>query len=382
MMARSGRFQQVALFFLITLIVGQGNAAIELRGFLTVGANKSDTPSANAEGIINEISYYRDTRAGLNASTVIGKNWSAMLQVMAEGDGPGHNNQFSLDLDWALAKWQINSEFALRVGKQKMPAWIISSYVDIGLLYPWVRPPAEVYRLNPVNNFLGASFEANYPVFGDYRINIELFGGSASANVKQTINSPTTGEIMGSTLEGDADGISGINVTLSNEKLMVRAAYQQSIVKAQLRTPTTSTTLGITTETDVIVDYNLGFTQFFSAGVKYDHNSLLVLSEVVYEETSSSLFHFTTAWYATLGYYFMDRTLLPHLTYSKVEDVQATLDTGTQYSVIAGLNYFFTPEVVGKMEYQQTKVETSTGRYSSDPGRPVNIVSLAVSTTF
>jgi len=71
----------------------------------------------------------------------------------------------------------------VRVGKLNLQTFLLSDYIEVGNLYPWVRPPEEVYGLNPMRNFPGIEF-MHISRFGkSTTLTSQFFVGSAQVDI-------------------------------------------------------------------------------------------------------------------------------------------------------------------------------------------------------
>ena len=158
----------LALFNLSTPAMAEG---IEFTGsgFLTLAAGKilggtPDNPGVNpqylgykgphfisdwAQGGVYEnggLQYRPDTRLGLQGSAIFNPRFSVTGQVVARGARDGN-----VDLEWLYGSYKLDDNLTLQVGRKRLPILYYSESQDVGLSYPWVHLPPDLYGWQVVN---------------------------------------------------------------------------------------------------------------------------------------------------------------------------------------------------------------------------------------
>ncbi|MBK9038371.1 MAG: hypothetical protein IPL83_04280 [Bdellovibrionales bacterium] len=370
------------LFLFQNSMVHAEQSMIRWGGFWTLSVNQSDSDVLYGGYLNDKLNLYNDSKAGLNGTISIDETWTATLQLVARGTGG--DRSFEPELDWALATWEPSSIYSLRLGKQKLPAWLISDHLDVGVLYPWNRPPNEVYDTNPLSSFVGMSHSFSFTLPKSTNLQIELVGGGANSDLRRDKDT---------TFELDARDIVGSTLTIKRNELSFRVAYFQAHVDASI-VANKDTLLGLpapydtlSARTTSVTPLNLGRATFSNMGFRWDGERVLALGEYVQQKNSVSDLEKIAAYYATLGYYWGGKkSILTHLTYSAESELEATnpfIKNGKQTSKILGLNYIVSPSLVAKAQWTQTESEKGKrGSFASDPGRPVNLVDISLNSAF
>jgi hypothetical protein len=105
-----------------------------------------------------------DSLLGGQVTATITPKLSAVLQVIAEQN---YDNSYQPHVEWANIKYQLTPEFSVRAGRTLLPTFLLSDTRKVAYTYPWVRPPSEVYRTNPINTSDGV--DASYHIHvGDF----------------------------------------------------------------------------------------------------------------------------------------------------------------------------------------------------------------------
>ena len=296
-----------------------------LRGFGTLGAAYSSQDQADFVGAFFQpdgAGHTRswalgvDSKLGVQMDAKFNDNLSAVLQVVSQHS---YNGSYTPAIEWANLKYQFTPDFSMKIGRNVESAFMMSDTRLVGYVYPWVRPPQEVYVMFPLTNIDGIS--AAYK-FGLSEAVNTLGAGYGHAKVKI----PGGGEITGKDYFQAVD-------TVEFGPTMVRVSYVS--VRATFQTP------GF----DALFD---GFTQFGNAasgsgfpatgaqaralggkyrlkdvpyslltvGLNYEPGNWLLMAEWMTAK-GAALIADTTAWYVTGGYRFGKFT--PFLTLAQVK---------------------------------------------------------------
>jgi hypothetical protein len=372
-------FLSVTLVYSATLVA----AEIEWNGFLTASVSKSDSKSIFQGGIKDEYNYSHDSLAGLSATYAISSMWESHFLIIGKENG---SEDLDLEIDLAQVSFRPSDNWTFRVGKLRLPTWMISEYINIKMLYPWNRAPDEVYQLNPVNSFMGGFASYRVPLTSSWNLSFDLFTGSADYKIEtQTsgYSSPTV-ENKRRINEGMAKNHKGVNLKLFNNYLLYRLSYVKTNITSDIHSivEVTDAATGVKTQSIITTPFDLGRSTFFSTGLKLDYKSLMIMGEYVEFESSSDLFKEVCSYYATLGLYLFNKKLLPHLTHSQMTKKKSTFSNGLQKSLIAGLNYSINHDLLLKADWQRVTTKRGEANFSQDPNRPVNIYGLSLNMVF
>lgn len=144
-------------------LVGSGALADDgptwsLSGYGTLGLAHSDNRQADYTNTVlkvNGAGYSRswskdvDSRLGAQLDLAINKQWSAVLQVVAE---QGVDATYRPHVEWFNLKYQVTPDLSVRLGRIALPIFLAADYRKAGYAYPWARPPVELYDAIPISN--------------------------------------------------------------------------------------------------------------------------------------------------------------------------------------------------------------------------------------
>ncbi|MCG7589023.1 MULTISPECIES: porin [unclassified Halomonas] len=142
--------------------------SVSLNGFGTLGVVHSDIADADfvadpfassGAGFSGEWSAEVDSRLGLQTTLAATSSLSATVQVVSEKRFDG---SYSPDIEWAYLQYDATPSLSFRVGRMVQGSFMNSEYRKVSFATPWIRPPAEIYRLVPVANFDGVDLRYRY----------------------------------------------------------------------------------------------------------------------------------------------------------------------------------------------------------------------------
>jgi hypothetical protein len=152
---RAGR-RTAALALAAALAAGPA-AALELSwsGFGTLGlAVSPDAPGRYLRFIDDRPSLQADSVAALQLDARFSPTWSATVQLKAAASDRSDQG-LRLTPAWAFLAWRPNDEWLLRAGKMRVPVYLHSESLDIGVAHDMARLPVEMYSLAPTNDYTG-----------------------------------------------------------------------------------------------------------------------------------------------------------------------------------------------------------------------------------
>ncbi|VAW62452.1 hypothetical protein MNBD_GAMMA08-137 [hydrothermal vent metagenome] len=154
-------------------------ADYEINTFMSLGGAYSDADGSYLQAISDSVTLEYDTKYGVNLRTQVTENIEGAAQLLANG----RNGTFEIEAEWFYASYTVNDNFRVRIGKLNLQTFLLSDYIEVGNLYPWVRPPEEVYSLNPMRNFPGVEL-LHISRFGkNTTLTSQFFIGSAQVDI-------------------------------------------------------------------------------------------------------------------------------------------------------------------------------------------------------
>lgn len=116
------------------------------------------------------LSLAAESRIGLQAVATLTDNLSLTGQLTARGtDG-------TAQLQWAYATYALSPTWDFQIGRKRIPLYFYSDFQDVGVAYPWVGLPPELYGWE-TTNYNGVSLR-NRTAFGGVYVSSSVFAGS------------------------------------------------------------------------------------------------------------------------------------------------------------------------------------------------------------
>jgi hypothetical protein len=330
----------MAMGMLSTAALAEG---VSINGFLTTSVVMTDTDEATYnQGAITDKARFDnpDSRLGLQFTGAINDYMDATAQLIARGRG-GND---SISTDWAFVSIRANNVTQVRTGKLKLSTFLISDYIEVGYAYPWIRPPQEVYTLNPINTLVGADVLYT-PTVGNAQLMIQPYFGSnrSSSRISPALGAANPALEAGDEIAFSVNNLAGINFVVNFDAMSLRLGYLATEVDAELG--------GFALEEEKA--------QFASAGLTVDWNNFIAYAEYATRDQDTNLevgFPDQDAYYVTLGY--RAGQFLPHVTYANVDyGTDESPFAVRQTSVTAGLRYEFLDGAALKFEAQSVDPE-------------------------
>ncbi len=339
----------------LTLGLTSAHAAtnVEINSFLTIGmATSSLDDGIYLNTIDDNLTFVNDSKYGMNFRTQTSDKLSGAAQLL----GAGRNDNFKVEVEWAYVNYDFSDSINMRVGKLNLQTFLLSDYIEVGYLYPWIRPPEEVYNFVPFRNFPGAEIMHTARLGKGTQLTSQLFIGSAETQ----INSYT--KFAG------VNGV-GLNFQLDGPSYTIRLGAISPVVKIEMEPHVDSTGTAVPGST---IDFG-DRAYLYTFGISWDINNFIGYSEFVTSETDGNTqgaFPNQDGYYLTLGYQ-MGRTL-PFITVAGTDGeapapAPFAAQPVIQDSVAFGLRYDMNDSMAVKFEYKQIEPDTASSSFNSAP---------------
>jgi len=334
---------------------------VDITGYVSLRGGKLNEKDFTYLGALgDEWSFSTETTFGIQLKAPLADNASVLLQFS------GDSLESQAEVDWAFLEYQVSSAVTVRGGRLRVPGFMVSEYREVGYAYPWVQTPLEVYGLTPFlryegldlryfltlgevdlrfNPFIGSTRNQDLSVgrvryaeqnsqFGGLDIQLNYHDITARLSYSKydfDIVSATWDESMELFIEGQEIvpgnppieflGIVDIIDSLVSAATGVALGFdaadpaQQPFIQAYNAEAASFASQRANYSNDSIMggDQNA---EYFSLGLSYDSESLLVMAEVI-KGGIDGAFPDAKAGYVTLGYRFGN--WMPHLTYATIK---------------------------------------------------------------
>ena len=127
---------------------------VQMNGFMTVGASRADDELGTGYLFNDRVNFRGDSKLGLQFDYKLSEDTSATVQLVARSRS---EDTWRVDAEWAYISHDITSWVSTRVGRLRIPFYLYSESLDVGISYPWVRPPIDLYT-TVITSFDGIDF--------------------------------------------------------------------------------------------------------------------------------------------------------------------------------------------------------------------------------
>ncbi len=173
-------------------------------------------------GVYGEhLSLAQESRVGLQGTYTFTPQASFTGHVVSRGSNA------KPDLAWAFGSYKLDGNWEVQLGRKRIPLYYYSDFQDIGVAYPWITPPPEIYGWE-ATNYNGASLRYNRDL-GDSQLTTSVFTGQEKnkKSLYQKLYYPA-----GNT-EVQWNNILGADLEISRGPLTLRAVAMGADVKTR-----------------------------------------------------------------------------------------------------------------------------------------------------
>jgi hypothetical protein len=377
----------------------QDGLPITISGFGTGAVTRTDTDQAEFTRL-NQVSGagkdWRtgvDSNLGLQATAKLSETISFTAQGLVRKYGD--EDSYGAELTWAFAKFKLNDDFTVRLGRVGMPVYMISDVRNVGYANIMLRPPTEVYRQVPFDSVDGGDITYQHG-FGDSTVTAQLGLGNTTVRLADGFDVDFKRTIVAQLqLE---NGPFTYRIGHARTKFTIDDSPNASALTRTLTALNFTSILAQIPSRDVTGTFN-------SAGINMDYNNIIGMTEFAKRKTDSRLVPDTTSWYVMLGYRL--GKFVPYVVHGDVKQDSvrsfATLPTsgplaalaagangairsGLQSSTAIGLRWDFYKSAAFKVQMDRVKTRDGNGYFAHPQpgfaGSTVNVYAAAIDFVF
>ncbi len=172
------------LLLALLALAGLPAAAQDLSwsGYGTIGYATSNRNYTFQRSISDRGTFDRDSVFGLQGDLRFNPQWSATVQLKA-AQSLTSDSRWALTPAWAFIAWRPSDDWLLRAGKLRVPLYLHSEALDVGVTHDMVRQPAEMYSISPTNDFDGLYATRTWPR-GEGEVSLDAYAGGISTTAR------------------------------------------------------------------------------------------------------------------------------------------------------------------------------------------------------
>jgi hypothetical protein len=297
-----------ALFLSSSLLAGAAQAEIAFNGFASIvgGITSSDE---TLEGYDDSFDFSQGSLLAIQASSDLGEGVSVTAQILSRG-----SDDWDTSFEWAYVAYDATDNLRFLAGRQRIPFYMYSDFLDVSYAYPWISPPSSVYSV-AFDTFDGLA--ALYTTsLGEFDTNIHMVYGRNNSEMT----------ISGEVVVPDFKGLTGISITSTRDWLTLRAGYFQTEMNIDLQSirPLIDTwnAVGYPDVADSI-EASEDTGAFIEVGFQIDYDNILIIGEYTDLNLDGTLLPNQEAYYVFAGYRIDN--MMVHLTYGGRDYVRGRL---------------------------------------------------------
>jgi len=277
--------------------------SVQITGFgQMVAGTVSDGTTFPGTGYDSDWDFKDESLFALQVRGDLNEQWSATAQIVARG-----RDDFDPEFAWAYVGWNGGNGWSAKLGRQRVPFFRYSDFLEVGYAYPWLRPPHAVYNAT-FSNYDGASASYSFGS-GDWFSNVGVVGGKNEDSLTIS-NLPATQE-LGSLVGIYAD-------TTYADWLTLRASYLQADVSvdAQAINPLLTALRGNGfANVAEAVDFTEDHGRFIGLAAEVNKGNWLLIGEWTDTKIDDAYYADRTQYYITGGYRF--GAWMPSVTWAR-----------------------------------------------------------------
>lgn len=154
-------------------------------GFATLGCTQSDSAYTHQRFISDKLGCKRDSLVAGQLDLRLTPQWSATVQArLAPADNS--DERWKVQASWAFIAWRPDNDWLLRAGKARVPLYLYSESLDVGVASDMARLPHEMYSITPTNDFTGLYLTRSFVVAGR-DISVDGYAGQTDATARMWV---------------------------------------------------------------------------------------------------------------------------------------------------------------------------------------------------
>lgn len=160
---------------LAALCLPAGAQDFSWSGYGTLGYARSNRDFTYQRDLTNDGTLERDSLLGVQGDLRFSPQWSATVQLKLAPSIKAED-QWDLVPAWAFVAWRPSDNWLLRAGRMRVPLYLHSESMDVGVTHDMARLPTEMYSIAPSTDFNGASVAKSWPL-DDGELSLDVYSG-------------------------------------------------------------------------------------------------------------------------------------------------------------------------------------------------------------
>jgi len=314
--------QLISIVLASALVSGSLHAEIHLSGFASIVGGTTTSSKEELYSYTDEFDFKQGSLVALQASSDLENGLGITVQLTAKG-----GDDWDPEFKWAYVSYDASDELRVLAGRQRVPFYMYSDFLDVSYAYSWIDPPKGVYDvIFDTFDGLGAIYTTN---FDDVDATFHAIYGRNTDEV----------ELFGEQLEPEFNGLMGLAATFTYDWLTLRTAYFVSDITLPL---TGLEDLGAGWQAagfqdianNTLVDDDS--TSFLELGFQINIDEIIVIAEYTELTFDNTPFGDQESFYIMGGYQF-DKVLV-HVTFGTDKEAISNYTSNVPFGLATGLD--------------------------------------------
>lgn len=155
---------------------------LSVSGYGTVGYARSDRDFVYQRHIDRDGTFNRDSLLGVQGDLRMSPQWSATLQLKL-AQSIKRDDRWAVVPAWAFVAWRPDDDWLVRAGRMRVPLYLHSESMDVGVTHHVARMPAEMYAIVPSTDYDGATVAKTW-VLGGGELSADLYSGNIDTTAR------------------------------------------------------------------------------------------------------------------------------------------------------------------------------------------------------
>lgn len=336
----------MALIALISSLPALADVTFNGFGQLVVGSTLSNDHVVPGVDYHADPSFKPESLFALQVQTALTDKLTATAQIVANGK----LNDYTPTFEWAYVSYWLGEHWQIKAGRQRIPLYRYSDYLEVGDAYPWIRPPQSVYQ-GAISNYDGLSAAGYYEtgrwtlqpqmLIGAFNQTFQYAGLDYQFNLKRNVGAVMTVS-YGGVLDLRASGIVGQGTVFATELTpLIDQSLPNSVVGNPPQPADNSAIINALTPSDHSI-------VFYGAGIDFHPGPWQFRSEYAGVRFNDTTGQRQYDYYVSGGYRFGRWT--PTLTYGRLDT--ASSDPAIQNRVVKNSQCPVSVSATGLIQYQ------------------------------
>ena len=162
-------------------------------GFATLGYARSNSDYTYLRFINRDGSFNADSLVAGQLDLRLSPQWSATVQARL-APAADSDSRWAARAAWAFVAWRPDNDWLVRAGKVRLPLYLYSESLEVGVASDMARLPVEMYSIAPTNDFTGLFVTRSFTL-GERDLSVDAYSGQTDATARLWLRDGLAGQV-------------------------------------------------------------------------------------------------------------------------------------------------------------------------------------------